>query len=135
MKKDTIREYNAVLDVCRNSPQRKFNIEMELPWIAPKRLGTILTTLANRKLITRTSTAEHSKVYEYLATPNAVYTVLPRSLDIAKQASYERKQRQKHFKSGIVRVGNVTTVSSNAYHSKGSSEKRSVWVGSTANML
>lgn len=124
VKRVYMDEHNAVLDFCRNTPQRKFNIEMGLE-IKPNRVSTILTTLVARGLITATPTKISAKVFEYLTVPDAVYTVLPRIY---------HKDKADHASKGITRVGNVTTVSSGAYHTKGSTPKRSVWIGSSADI-
>jgi len=120
-----IDEYNAVLDFCRKTPQRKYNIQMELN-IASGRLGTMLTRLVSRGLLTATPTISNAKVFEYLSLPNAEYTVLP----VFGAGRHKADTANK----GITVQGNVTTVSSGAYHTKGSSPKRSVWIGSSGDL-
>ena len=120
-----VAEYNKVLDFCRNAPQRKFNIEMELG-ISGGRLGTMLTRLVKRKLLKATSINGNGKVYEYKSEPYAEYTVLP--------VFGAGRPKANHAPNGIIVEGNVTTVSCGSYHTKGSSEKRSVWVGSSADL-
>lgn len=125
-RKSAVEDYNAVLDFCRHSPQRKYNIAIELD-IENNRLSGMLSKMKSQGLIIATPSPNHAKCYEYQSLPDAVYEIQPRT--------YECMQRQQRFKKGIVRVGNVTTVSSNSYHSTGSSEKRSPWIGSSADML
>lgn len=117
-------EHNQVLNFCRETPQRKFNIEMELG-ISSNRLGTILTTLRLRELIEISVTSDSSKVYQYKTKPDAVYTILPRIYV---------KDKQEVPNKGITIVGNVTTVSSASYHTKGHTPKRSVWLASSSDM-
>lgn len=117
-------EHNQVLDFCRETPQRKFNIEMELG-IPSNRLGTILTTLRLRELIDVSTTPDSTKVFQYKTKPDAVYSILPRVYI---------KERQESGNKGIVVKGNVTIVSSASYHTKGHTPKRSVWIGSSADM-
>lgn len=116
-------EHNAVLDFCRETPQRKINIEMGLN-IPSNRLGTILTTLRLRDMIEIKQSEFSSKIYEYKTRPNAVYTIAPRV--------YLKEKRT--IEKGIVIEGNVTTVTSSSYHTKGHTPKRSVWIGSSADM-
>lgn len=116
-------EHNAVLDFCRDAPQRRVNIEMALG-IPSNRLGTILTTLKSRGFIDLKQTTFSSKVYEYQTKPNAVYTIAPRIYVKEKNTGGK----------GIVIEGNVTTVTSASYHTKGNNEKRSVWIGSSVDM-
>lgn len=119
-------EHNQVLNFCRETPQRKFNIEMELG-IPSNRLGTILTTLRLRELIDVSTTPDSSKVFQYKTKPDAVYTILPRIY-------VKQQQKRETDNKGIVIKGNVTTVSSASYHTKGHTPKRSVWIGSSADM-
>lgn len=125
MKKDCVTEYNQVLDFCRNAPQRKFNIEMGLG-ISGGRLGTMLTRLVKRKLIKATLVNGNRKLYEYQSERYAEYTVLP--------VFGAGRLKANHSPKGIIVEGNVTTVSCGSYHTKGSSEKRSVWIGSSADL-
>lgn len=120
-----VAEYNKVLDFCRNSPQRKFNIEMELG-ISSGRLGTMLTRLVKRKLIKASLVEGNRKLYEYQSEPDAEYTVLP--------VFGAGRPKTNHAPNGIIVEGNVTTVSCGSYHTKGHTPKRSVWIGSSADL-
>lgn len=125
MKKDCVTEYNKILDFCRNTPQRKFNIEMELD-IGAGRLGTMLTRLLKRKLLKAKAIATNAKIFEYQSEPYAEYTVLP--------VFGAGRPKTNYAPNGIIVEGNVTTVTSGSYHTKGSSAKRSVWIGSSADL-
>lgn len=120
-----VAEYNKVLDFCRNAPQRKFNIEMELG-ISSGRLGTMLTRLVTRNLLKASFVNGNKKLYEYQSEPYAEYTVLP--------VFGAGRPKANHSPKGIIVEGNVTTVSCGSYHTKGSTPKRSVWIGSSADI-
>lgn len=124
MKENAVKEYNAILDLCRNAPQRKYNIELELG-IDRERLGDMLLTLRKRNLIKTTPSRENSRIFEYFTTPNAVYYVYTKN---------DPKNDVKVNSKNIKVEGNVTTVTSGSYHTRGNKAKRSVWLGSTADM-
>lgn len=123
---DMVAEYNRVLDFCRDTPQRKFNIQMELG-ITSGRLGTMMTRLVTRKLLKAANVKGNRKLYEYHTTPDAVYTVLP-------VFGAGRPTNDSQLNKGIMVQGNVTTVTSGSYHTKGTTAKRSVWIGSSADL-
>ena len=122
---NTIEQYNQVLNFCRTTWQRKQDIQLELG-ISANRLTTMLRRLTVRKLLEARHPSSAGRIYEYKTFEGAVYTQAVR----AYPAKISQPQSQ-----GIKREGNVTTVSSNGYHTKGTTPKRSVWIGSSADNI
>lgn len=121
-----LSDYNRLLDFCRDQPRCKLEINDEFQAeLGMSALQSMITTLLKRQMLTAKASATHGKRNEYQTAPGAVYFHLPyhnRKKSTGRPATTNEK---------YVVEGNKTIVSSNGYHTKGSSGKQSVWIGSS----
>lgn len=128
--KRNVKQFNDILDLCRHEPKRRADIIRELD-IGGDRATNAINLLVNRGLLTYVAVnTDRRTLREYKTVGGSVYTPSDhRTTNPARRKVTVEPQQVMPLPKNVLRV------SSNDYHTKGSSPKRSVWIGSTAGGL
>lgn len=128
--KRNVQQFNDILDLCRYVPKKRADIIRALS-LNPDRATNAIRLLVDRGMLVYESISTDKRVLrEYKTVGGSVYTPSDhRTTNPARRKVKVEPQPVEPL------LKNVLRVSSNDYHTKGSTPKRSVWVGSTAGGL